>query len=340
MQAIRVQTFGDSSVLQLVDAPIPEPAAGEVRIRVEAASVNFADVIRRRNGRYPFPTSLPFTPGSEVAGVIDAVGVGVAGLSPGLPVFAVVGTGQASGSTGYAAFAVASATQVVPLPPGMSPEAACGLLVAGTTAMLMLREVARLTTMDRVFVTAAAGGVGSFAVQIARALGAAQVIAGVGRAEKMATASALGAHAVVDYSRSDWPQALGQATNGDGIDVLLEMRGGDVLNDGLRLLNPWGRLVVYGAASGEFYSLTTASMAHWLETPGLQQSVHAFNLGLWFTFRGADASRAVGDVMQLVASGAVSAPSVERIPLSRAAEAHARLESRMTTGKLVLIPEH
>lgn len=339
MQAIRVQQFGDSSVLRPVDIPIPEPARGEVRIRVDAAGVNFADVIRRRGGRYPFPTALPFTPGSEVAGVVDALGDGVAGPPVGTPVFAAVGTGPHAGSTGYAAFALAEAAQVIPLPPGLSPEVACGVVVAGTTAMLMLRNVAGITGGERVFITAAAGGVGSYAVQIARALGAAQVIAGVGNLGKSDAVRALGADAVVDYSQKGWPDAVRAASDGAGVDVLLEMRGGRALEEGLSALAPWGRLVVYGAASGDPYTLSSAALTHWLEVPALNQSVHSFNLGLWFALRGAVAGDAVGTLIGMVAGGVVRAPTIESYPLSQAAQAHTRIEERQTTGKVVLIPE-
>jgi NADPH:quinone reductase-like Zn-dependent oxidoreductase len=225
------------------------------------------------------------------------------------------------------------------MPPGLSPDAACGVLVAGTSALLMLRDVARLEQGERVFVAAGAGGVGSFAVQLARHLGAAQVIAGVGSAEKGAAAMAAGADAVVTYGDAHWPDAVRELTGGAGVDVLLEMRGGPSLEQGLPALAPFGRAVVYGAASNERYTLSTAALGAWLEVPALNQSIHAFNLGLWFALRAQAAGAAIGSLIGLLAQGIVRPPAIERLPLSRAADAHARLEGRATTGKLVLIPE-
>lgn len=338
MRAVQLHAFGGPEVLQLVDIPRPDPAPGEVRIRVLAAGVNFADVIRRRNGPYPFPTPLPFLPGSEVSGVIDALGDGVTTLHVGQHVFALAGTGPAAGSTGYAEYTLAGATQVVPLPPSLAPDVAAGVLVAGTSALLMLREVARVQPGDRVFIAAGAGGVGSFAIALAHRLGAAQVLAGVGSASKEAAARAAGADTVLRYDDPHWPDAVRGATGGAGVDVLLEMRGGGALEAGLQALAPFGRLVIYGAASDARYTLSPAALGQWLEVPGLQQSVHAFNLGLWFAMRGAVAGAAIGDLVTWLASGDLIAPPITTLPLADAATAHARLEGRSSTGKLVLIP--
>ena len=130
-------------------------------MRVHAASVNCSDVMRRRNDLYPLPTALPFTPGSEVAGEVNALGPGVSGPPVGNPVFALVGTGPQTATGGYAEYAVADATRVLPLPPGLAPDVACSLLVAGFTALVSLREIARLEHGHHVLVQAAAGGVGS-----------------------------------------------------------------------------------------------------------------------------------------------------------------------------------
>ena len=141
MKLIRAHTFGGPDVLVFEDGPQPVAGPGQVLVRVEAASVNFADVLRRRNGPYPFPTALPFTPGSEVAGTVEELGEGVAGPLVGTPVFALVG---GDGSTGYAQFAVADAPQVVPIRAGLSADEAAGIVVAGSTALLTLTEVGQL----------------------------------------------------------------------------------------------------------------------------------------------------------------------------------------------------
>ena len=141
MWAVQCEEFGSPDVLVYRELPIPKPGTGQILIKVESAAVNFADVLRRRNSVYPFPTALPYIPGSEVAGIVEALGAGVAGPPVGTPVFALVGN---DGSTGYAQYALANAPQVTPLPPGLSKDIACGLIVAGATAVLTLKESARL----------------------------------------------------------------------------------------------------------------------------------------------------------------------------------------------------
>lgn len=144
MRAISITSFGGPEVLTLTTLTRPEPRPGQVLIKVDAVSVNFSDTIRRANGPCPFPAALPFTPGSEIAGTVDALGAGVAGPAVGTPVFALAGTGHAAGSTGYAQFALADAPTVAPIPPGMSTDQACTILVAGVTALLALSEAARV----------------------------------------------------------------------------------------------------------------------------------------------------------------------------------------------------
>ena len=304
-------------------------------VRVQAASVNFSDVMRRRGDVYPFPTAFPYTPGSEVAGTVEALGDGVDGPAPGTPAFAFVG---ADASGGYAEFALAQAHSVVPLPPGTPPEVACGLGVAGTTAMLVLREVARVGEGDTVVVPAAAGGVGGLAVQLAKHLGAARVVGLASTPEKRAHAEGLGADLALDPADTSWPDAVRQATDGHGADVVLEMTGGDTFDRSLSALAPFGRVVVYGMAGGSQLTLSPESVRHLFYDPSLNNALLAFNLGLWFGTRPQVAGAALREVVGLVASGAVR-PSVGAVlPLSSAAEAHRRLEGRETTGKLVLVP--
>lgn len=334
MRVVRAERFGGPEVLRAVEVPIPEPGPGQVRIRVQAASVNFADVMRRRASSYPFPTALPYVPGSEVAGVIDALGEGVAGPPVGTPVLALVGEG---GEGGYAERAIANAARVIPIPPGLTPEAAASLLVAGTTAVLLLTEVLHLRVGETVLVPAAAGGVGSYAVRLGKHLGA-KVIAGASTAAKRDLALAAGADAVIDLSNAHWPEALRELAPG-GVDVALEMEGGEQLERCLQSLAPFGRVAVYGHASADPRRLSTDALATWLSAPALGQSVVAFNLGLYFGMRPDVAGRAIGRLLELVAAGVLS-PQVDLVlPLERAAEAHALLESRRSTGKIVLRPE-
>jgi NADPH2:quinone reductase len=236
MKAIQFHEFGGPEVLQVVDIEDPQPGPGEVRIKVESASVNYADVMRRGNKGYPFPTPLPFIPGNEVAGVVDAVGEGVTQPEIGTPVFALVG----GGSTGYAQYTIAPANQVIPIPAGVSSEEAASLPVAGTTALLVLREMAALQAGESVTIQGAAGGVGSFAIQIAKHLGAGTVIGLVSNAAKSEKAIAIGADHAVNYTEANWTERVQEITGGRGVDVMLEMNGGDGFKEGLRVLAPFG----------------------------------------------------------------------------------------------------
>ena len=178
MKAIQMTRQGGPEVLHLVELPDPQPGPGEVVIKVDAAAVNFSDLMRRRGDVYPVPTPVPFVPGAEVAGTVAALGEGVDGLSVGTQVFGTVG---ADASGGYAEYALAYAQNLIPIPEGVGPDAAAGIVVSGLTATVILNDVAQIAGGETVFVPAAAGGVGSYAVQIAKLLGAGTVIGGPGR---------------------------------------------------------------------------------------------------------------------------------------------------------------
>jgi NADPH:quinone reductase len=291
-------------------------------------------VARRGNLLYPFRTELPFRPGAEVAGTIEAVGEGVEGFAVGTPVFALVG----AGSDGYAQFAVTYAAQVIPLPPGVSMDQAAALPVAGTTALLILQQVARIQPGESVLIQGAAGGVGSYAVQLARILGAGQIIGAVSSQDKFPAVRELGAHAVVDYTQPGWADEVRALTGGRGVDVILEMHGGELFAQGLSTLAPFGRLVVYGVASNDPLRLDEAAVRALFYDPALNQSLHAFNLGIWFGMRPQEAGAAMGELIGYVASGQVQVPVRHIFPLSQAAEAHRLMESRQSTGKIVLKP--
>lgn len=335
MIAARAHRPGGPEVLVTESVPVPVPGPGQVLIRVESASVNFSDVKRRRGDAYPFPTALPFVPGSEVAGTVAALGPDVDGPVVGSPVFALAGE---DGRGGYAQFALARAAQVMPLPQGLDADRASVLIVAGATAALLIHQVAGLQAGQSLLVPAAAGAVGSYAVQLARRRGAGLVVAGVGHPAKAELAIACGAHVAVDYTRRDWVEEVRRATDGRGIDVLLEASGGDLLAQGLQVLAPFGRAVVYGAASGHAAVLDAATLERLLYAPAPNQSVMAFNLGGWFQERPQAAAAALGELVGLVARGVIATPTIRCLPLAQAAQAHHLLETRQTSGKLVLKP--
>jgi NADPH:quinone reductase-like Zn-dependent oxidoreductase len=326
---------GGPGALHLERRPVPTPGPGQVLVRVEAAACNFSDVKRRRGGAYPFPTTFPYVPGSEIAGTVVALGPGAAGLAEGDAVFGLAG---GSGQGGCAQFALAFAPQLGRRPPTIAAAHAAGLTVAGTTAMLLLREAARVQPGESVLVPAAAGGVGSFLVPLARRLGAARVIALTGQARKADHARALGATDTVDARAADWPAQARALTGGRGVDVLLEATGGDTLERGLAALAPFGRAIVYGAASGEDAKLSAAALRSMFYAPAPNQSLAAFNLGGWFIERPQAAGAALVELIGLVAAGALPTPPLSVMPLAQVAEAHRLLESRESLGKIVLDP--
>ncbi len=335
MKAVQIEAFGGPEVLTVTEVPDPEPGPGQILIRVESAAVNFADIMRRRNDAYPFPTELPFRPGSEVAGTIEQLGAGVDGPPVGTKVFAVVG---GDGSTGYAQFAVADAQQVIPIPDGLSVDEAAGIVIAGTTAMLVLTDKAGLAPGESVLVGGAGGGVGTIAIQIAKALGAGTVIGAASSEAKRKAALAAGADAVVDPTQPGWEQGANEAAGGNGIDVVLEMTGGDTFAEGLSVLAPFGRFVVYGIASGVPGVFDEKAQHRFFYTPSLNQSMHVFNIGLYFGLEPALAVEAMTNLIGMVASGQVEMQIGEVLPLDQAAEAHRRIEARETTGKVILKP--
>lgn len=335
MIAVRARSFGTPDVLVLEEVPVPQPGPGQVLIRVESAGVNFSDVKRRRNDVYPFPTTLPYTPGGEVAGTVEALGDGVEGPPVGTSVFALAGE---DGSTGYAQFALANASGVIPTPPGLSADVASALVIAGSTALLLLKEAAHLRAGEAVLVQGAAGGVGSYAVQVAKLLGAGTVIGAAGTPEKREAVLALGADHAVDYTQEGWPERVRKLTGARGVDVVLEMAGGATFQQSLSCLAPFGRAVVYGSSSGEPLRMSRETIRDLFYDPAPNQSIVAFNLGLWFALRPEAAVGALQALIGYVASGQVEVPLGHVLPLSQAAEAHRMLEERRTAGKIVLKP--
>ena len=335
MKAIQMTEQGAPEVLRLVEVPDPEPGPGQVLIRVQAAAVNFSDVMRRRGDVYPVPTPSPFVPGAEVAGTVAAVGDGVEGLPAGTPVFGTVG---ADASGGYAELALAYAPSVIPIPAGLDPDDAAGIVVSGLAATVILADVARLAPGESVFVPAGAGGVGSYAVQIAKLLGAGTVLAGASTAAKRKIALSLGADHALDYTAPDWTGQVRHLTSGRGVDVALEMSGPARLNETLTILAPFARLVVYGSVSGTVDGLDPAALQPLLYDPAAGQTLTGFNLGAWFEYRLPEAAAALQRLVGWIAAGQLSTPAVHALPLADAAEAHRLLETGATTGKLVLKP--
>ena len=335
MKAIQMQDYGTADVLRYTDIREPKPGPGQVLIKVESTAVNYSDIMRRNNAPYPFPTPLPFIPGGEIAGVIEQLGEGVEQLPVGTRVFALAGD---SGSTGYAQYALASAAQAIPIPSSLSADEASALIVAGVTAMLLVREVAHLQVGESILIPGAGGGVGSYATQIAKMLGAGVIIGAVSSSAKREAALAAGADSVVDYTQSNWPDHVRELTQKRGVDIALEMSGGSVFAQTLNCLAPFGRVIVYGTASLEPLQLDQETIVKFFYNPAYNQSIHVFNLGLWFGLRPEIAGKALQDLIGLAASGQIKVPVSQTLPLSKAVEAHRMIENRQVAGKIILKP--
>jgi NADPH:quinone reductase len=323
MRAIRISEWGGPDVLELVeDLERPQADEHHVLVRVTRAGINFADTHAREN-TYLARYELPLTPGAEVAGVVEEDG---GGFQAGQRVVALVGTG------GYAEYVAAPAATVIAIPDGIPDGTALALLLQGLTAWHLFRTSAKLAAGESVVVHAAAGGVGSLAVQLARPLGAGRVIATASTAEKRALALELGADEAVDVTREDLGAGLVEANLGEPVDVVLEMAGGRVFDESLGALAPFGRLVTYGMASREPNQVVSGA---------LMRSSRAV-VGFWLVHclrRPAEMVDApLQDLFERVARGELRAVEGETYPLSEASRAHADLQARRTSGKLLLDP--
>jgi NADPH2:quinone reductase len=315
MRAIQIEEFGGPEVLKVVDLPTPEPGDGEVLIRVSRAGLNYADTHQRTNS-YLAPASLPMVPGAEVAGVREDTGERVVALC---------GTG------GYAEYAIAPAALTFAIPEGVDDGTALAILLQGLTAYHLLKTCARVQPGESVVVHAAAGGVGSLAVQLAKPFGAGRVIATASTQEKRDLALELGADAAIDASPEDMKERIEEANGGAKVDVVLEMSGGEVFEQSLAALAPFGRLVVYGIASQQPNQVATGD---------LMRKSRAV-VGFWLMHclgRPGMVDEALADLFARVASGELRAVVGPAYPLADAGQAQIDLQERRTTGKVLLDP--
>lgn len=322
MQAIRVHEHGGPEVLRLDEVPLPEPAAGQVRVRLEAVGVNFIDVYHRTGA---YPSDLPVIIGREGAGVVDAAGSDVDGVSEGDRVaFAMVpGT--------YAEYALVDAAMAAPLPPEVSSEAGAAVMLQGTTAHYLTHSTYPLQDGDTCLVHAAAGGVGHLLVQMAKMRGA-RVIGTASTPEKIDFALEMGADEMIRYTEADFREEVVRLTDGRGVDVVYDSVGKDTFMDSLQSLRPRGYMVLYGQASGAVepidLQLLNRHGSLFVTRPSLGHYLADRDELLWRT----------GDLFGWMTAGRLHVNVDQRFPLAEAAQAHRYLEGRKTTGKIVLIP--
>lgn len=322
MKAIRVHETGDVNAMRYEEAPMPEPKAGEVRIKVEAAGLNFIDTYHRM-GWYPLPR--PFILGQEAAGVVDHVGEGVTEWKPGDRVAYCMAQG------GYADYAVAPARLLVRVPEGVSTRQAAAVMLQGMTAHYLTHSTYALKSGDTALIHAAAGGTGALVVQMAKMLGA-YVIATVGSDEKATIARASGADDVIIYTQQDFEAEVRRITDGKGCHVVYDSVGKATFEKSLNCLRPRGFIVLFGQASGQVDPLNPQILNQkgsiYLTRP---------SLGAYIATR-EELNWRANDLFTWMADGKLEVRIDQSFPLSEAAAAHTYLEGRNTKGKVLLIP--
>ncbi len=323
MYSIQIQKTGGPDVLTLTEGSVPTPKAGEVLIRLTAIGVNFIDTYHR-TGLYPIP--MPFTPGTEGAGVVEQVGAGVLDVAVGQRVAYYT---MQPGS--YAEYAVVPADTLILIPDGVTDEQAAAVLLQGMTAQYLAYTTYPIRPGDTVLIHAGAGGVGLLLTQIARMRGA-RVITTVSTEEKAELSRQNGADEVILYTQTDFAPEVKRLTGGQGVHAVYDSVGKTTFEGSLNSLRPLGTMVSFGNASGPVEPFAPALLA--------QKGSLMFtrpSLGHYTLTRAALLERA-GMVFTMVAAGQLNVHIQPPYKLADAAQAHRDLESRKTTGKLLLIP--
>lgn len=326
MRAVVVDRFGGPDVLEAVEVDIPPLHPGDVRVRLAFAGVNYIDVYMR-TGAYArsatYQTPLPMVPGMEGAGIVDAVGAGVAGFAPGQRVAWCIVRGA------YADYAVVPAWKLVPVPGDVPLDIACALMLQGSTAHYLTHSTWQVGAGDVCLVHAGAGGVGQFLIQLAK-LRDATVIATVGTRAKAAIARACGADHTILYRDEDFREAVLKITDRRGADVVYDSVGRDTVHASIRSLRRRGLCVMFGASSGQVDSIAPLELAE-------AGSVYFTRPHLADYMRDAGEIRSrAQDLFGAVTGGSLRVTIDRVFPLREAATAHRMLEARETSGKLLL----
>jgi NADPH:quinone reductase len=312
MRAVLVEEWGGPEVLHVTEAPKPEPAEGQVLIKVDSAGINFADTHQTENS-YLQKYELPLIPGTEVTGTLED-GTRVVALTPG---------------GGYAEYALADKRAVWPIPDGLDDSAVLALLVQGVTAWHLYKTSAQIRPGEAVVVVSAAGGVGSLAVQLGKPMGAGRVIGTASSEDKRELVLAMGADAAVDSQAEDLSEQLIEANGGKRVDVVLEMAGGTVFEQSMKALAPFGRVVTYGIASREPNEVRTGS---------LMRRSHGV-IGFWLMHclgRPELMDQPLQDLFDRAARGELTPQVGGSYALEDVRKAHEDLKGRKTSGKLIL----
>ncbi|MGV1793307.1 quinone oxidoreductase family protein [Rhizobium sp. A37_96] len=324
MKIARIDQFGSPDVFRILDVPRPEIDADEVLVRVHASGVNFFEVLMRQD-RYAVTPQLPMTFGVEVAGTIEAAGRDVdieTGSRVVVPLFAIGRDG------GYADYIVVKAAAVIPLPDAISFDAGVACLVQGLTALYAVRRTS--PRGKSVLVTAAGGGVGTLLIQLARIAGAVHVVALAGSDEKLELALSLGADMAIDHRDGKWLSRWPETGPESRIDIVYDFVGGALTNTLASVLAPTGTLL--------FGALGRFSLDNETINGLLAKSQAIEGLALLPLVQASDLRRDLAELFDLIAAGRLTPVIGGRFPLERAGDAHRLIESRASTGKVVLTP--
>jgi NADPH:quinone reductase len=322
MKAVRVHKYGGPEVLTQEDIPVPEPKAGEARVKIEAVGVNFIDIYQR-TGLYPLQT--PFTLGMEGAGIVDAVGEGVSEVKPGDRVAYAMILGS------YAEYAVVPAWRLALLPANVDAQSGAALMLQGMTAHYLTHSTYPLKKGESALVHAAAGGVGLLLIQIAKQLGA-TVIGTVSTEAKAKLAKDAGADHLILYTQTDFVDEIKKITAGRGVQVVYDSVGQSTFEKSLDCLRPRGTMVLFGQSSGPVPPFDAGKLAAkgslFLTRPSL---IH-------YTLDRAELLERASDLFSWTASSKLKLRIEKTFTLAEAAEAHRQLEGRKTAGKIILLP--
>ncbi|HXG36719.1 MAG TPA: zinc-binding dehydrogenase [Dehalococcoidia bacterium] len=317
---MRIHQFGGPEVLQYEEASDPSPGAGQVLVRVKAASINRGD-LSRRGGAFAEGAALPLIIGWEVSGIVEQLGAGVEGPPPGTRVLAY-GSGG-----GYAELAVFPAENVHPIPNSLSFAEAAAIPVVFVSAWRALMDCAHTRAGETVLVQAAGSGVGMAGIQLAKHLGA-RVIATAAGERKLTLAQELGAEHAIDYQRQDFEQEVARLTGGSGVDVVLDVVGGEVMSKSVRALARNGRLVCVGNASRQSATIEPDQL--------YRKALTLTGMTTGLLRQPGEERERLDRILALVEQGELKSVVDRTFPLSQAAEAHRYLEARLNVGKVVL----
>ena len=320
MKAVRITQFGGPEMLRVEEVPLPEPGPAEVRVRLEAIGVNFVEIYQRTGA---YKGALPFTPGSEAAGIVDAIGSDVTDFKIGDRVVSAWFSGA------YAAYAIAPAWRVVSVPPWLDLQIAAAVILQGATAHYLTHSTYPLKSGDTALVHAAAGGTGALLVQLAKRLGA-RVIGTTSTEEKAQLAKEAGADDIILYTQQDFETEVKRLTNNKGVDVVYDSVGKTTFDQSLNCLHPRGYLVLFGQSSGAVPPVDPQTLnargSLFLTRPTLAN----------YTATREELTQRVWDLFRWIGNRELAVRIDKTFPLSEIVEAHKYMESNAQIGKIVV----